>query len=208
MMNICAKCGSYRPDKVVDPTGEYAGCPDCGHQHRFLRLPLLIVSGASGAGKSTVCRELLGRLTDVVLLDADILWRPEFAVPGANGPSFFETWLRVAKSIGQSGRPVALFGAGMGVPENLEPCVERRYFSDIYYLALVCSDESLAERLRARPEWRRTHTDEFVDGQIGFNRWFKARKDLVPKIDLLDTTSPTIDETADRVAEWIRGKVH
>jgi predicted kinase/ribosomal protein L32 len=208
MMNVCSKCGSYRPDKVVDPSGAYAICPECGHQHRFLRLPLVIVSGASGTGKSTVCHELLGRLTDVVLLDADILWRPEFAIPGASGPNFFETWLRVAKSISQSGRPVALFGAGMGVPENLELCVERRYFSDIQYLALVCSDDVLAERLRSRPEWRQSHADEFVEGQIRFNRWFRERKDLAPAIDLLDTTSSPAGETAEKVAEWIRRKIH
>lgn len=60
----------------------------------------------------------------------------------------------MAKNISQAGRPIVLFGTGMGVPENIEPCVERRYFSEIHYLALVCDDGVLAQRLRARPAWR------------------------------------------------------
>ena len=53
----------------------------------------------------------------------------------------------MCKNIAQWGRPVVLFGAGFGVPHNIEPCVERRYFSSVEYLALVCSDASLAVRL-------------------------------------------------------------
>jgi hypothetical protein len=187
MLNICVKCGIYRPDKVIDPAGPYAICPECGHKHRFLRLPLFLVSGASGTGKSTACHELLGKLADVVLLDSDILWRPEFAVPGAAGPNFIETWLRVAKSVGQSGRPVALFGAGVGVPDNIEPCVER---------------------LRSRPEWRQTHGNEYVEAQVRFNRWFKERpRDLTPTIDLQDTTSSSVADTARGIAAWIRTRL-
>jgi GTPase SAR1 family protein len=208
MLNICGNCGLYRPDKVIDLAGPYATCPECGHKHPFLRLPLLIVSGASGAGKSTVCHQLLGKLTDVVLLDSDILWRSEFATPGNTGPSFSETWLRVAKSVGQSGRPVVLFGAGVGVPDNIEPCVERRYFADVHYLALVCSDDSLIDRLQCRPEWRQTHSPQYVADQIRFNRWFKERRrDLRPAIELLDTTNSSILRTAEEVKTWITARI-
>ncbi|MBN1922962.1 MAG: hypothetical protein JW892_17070 [Anaerolineae bacterium] len=54
MFNTCPKCGAYRADKIIDPDRAIAICPECGHRHPFLRLPLLIVSGASGAGKSTI----------------------------------------------------------------------------------------------------------------------------------------------------------
>ncbi len=81
MTNVCYNCGKYRANKTIDPSGSYAICPVCGHKHPFLQLPLLIVAGASETGKSTVCHKLLGRLTEAVLLDGDLLWRPEFNRP-------------------------------------------------------------------------------------------------------------------------------
>jgi hypothetical protein len=201
MMNVCFQCGLYRVDKVIDPVGPYAICPECGYKHSFLQLPLLIVSGASGAGKSAVCRHLLGRLNHVVLLDLDILWRPEFNTPENNYRDFFETWLRVCKNIAQSGRPVVLFGAGAGVPANIEPCLERRYFSAVQYLGLVCADETLADRLRQRPVWRSAQAPAFIYEQMEFNRWFKLRdKRLHP---VIDTTDLSIEDTAQQVTGWI-----
>lgn len=205
MFNVCHNCGLYRADKIIDPSGPYAICPECGHKHSFRQLPLLIVSGASGAGKSTVCQALIGDLDNVILLDSDILWRPEFNKPKDNYHDFFETWLRMAKNISQSGRPVVLFGAGVGVPDNIEPCVERRYFSAIHYLALVCDDEELAKRLRARPAWRGSSIQAYIDDHIQFNRWFKEQNRDRP-ISLLDTTGVSLEITIEQVKAWIREK--
>ena len=206
MFNVCHNCGLYRADKIIDPSGPYAVCPECGHKHSFRQLPLLIVSGASGAGKSSVCRVMLGKLDHVVLLDSEILWRPEFNKPENNYRDFFEIWLRVAKNISQSGRPVVLFGAGLGVPENIEPCVERRYFSEVHYLALVCDDEVLAQRLRARPAWRGGGDQAYIDEHIQFNRWFKGGQNGHHPISLIDTTNVSLEGTIEQVKTWIREK--
>lgn len=204
MMNICLQCGIYHADKIIDPSGPFEICPECGYKHQFQQLPLLIISGASGAGKSTICHHLLilRRVNQAVILDCDILWRPEFNTPNTNYRDFFETWLRVCKNISQSGRPVVLFGAGLGVPENIENCIERRYFSKIYYLALVCSDETLSERLQQRPAWRGTHGLNYIEEHIQFNRWFKEYNSQ-PFIQLVDTTNATLEETASQVEVWI-----
>ena len=201
-MNVCFQCGMYHADKMIDPAGPFAICPECGYKQRFQQLPLLIVSGASGAGKSTVCHHLLGAITQAVLLDSDILWRPEFNTPETNYRDFFETWLRVCKNIAQSGRPVVLFGAGLGVPENIENRVERRYFSTICYLALVCTDETLSERLQQRPVWRGTREPTYMEEHTRFNRWFKAY-DGQPIIKLVDTTNAPLEQIALQVAAWI-----
>ncbi len=206
MINVCHQCGLYRADKTIDPTGPYAICPECGYRHPFLYLPLLIVSGASGTGKSTVCNHLIGRSQECVLLDSDILWRSEFNKPEDNYREYFETWLRVCKNISQSGRPVVLFGAGVGVPENLEGCIERRYFSSIRYLALVCSDEILAERLRQRPAWRGTRDPTYIEEHQHFNQWFVrySRNNNQPPITLLDTGQKPLEQTGKQVEDWIR----
>jgi len=205
-MNVCFQCGLYRAEKVIDPTGPYAVCPACGHKHRFLLLPLLIVSGASGTGKSTVCQQLTGRYQEAVLLDSDILWRVEFNTPENNYRDYFETWLRVCKNVSQSGKPVVLFGAGVGVPENLEDCIERRYFSEIKYLSLVCTGEILAERLLQRPEWRGTRDQVFIEEHQRFNQWFiNYNKDNnQPPITILNTSNKQIEETTKEVEAWIR----
>ena len=200
MFNVCHKCGMYRADKIIDPAGPYAICPECGHAHLFHALPLMIVAGASGAGKTAVCNALLGQYTGAVLLDSDILWCPAFNAPENDYREFFEIWLRVSKNIGQSGRPVVLFGAGMGVPGNIEPCIERRYFSAIHYLALTCDDDVLAERLRTRPQWRASANDAFIESQVSFNRWFRETgPTLDPPITLLDTTTAALAETVAQV---------
>jgi shikimate kinase len=202
MMNVCFQCGMYHADKIIDPAGPFAVCPECGFQHPFRQLPLLIVSGASGAGKTTVCQHLTGQVTQAVLLDSDILWRSEFNSPETNYRDYFELWLRLCKNISQSGRPVVLFGAGAGVPENIENCIERRYFSNVHYLALVCSDDALSERLQARPIWRGTRDAEYIDGHIRFNHWFKEY-DAQPAIERIDTTNALPEETVAQVASWI-----
>jgi broad-specificity NMP kinase/DNA-directed RNA polymerase subunit RPC12/RpoP len=207
LFNVCAQCGAYHADKRIEPEGPYAVCPACGHRQRFRRLPLLVIGGASGTGKSAICRELVGQAQEAVVLDADILWRPEFATPEDGYRAFFETWLRLAKNIAQSGRPVVLLGAGMVVPSNLEPCVERRYFARVHYLALVCEPEELEGRLRDRPAWRESGDSAWIEEQVRFDRWLRANAEGDPPITLVDTTSASIQATAERVTAWIRGIV-
>ena len=102
-----------------------------------------------------------------------------------------------------------LFGAGFGVPENIEPCTERRYFSCINYLNIYCSDDELEKRLIKRPQWRKCQNKEFIDKQKEFNNWVKNYgKEKNPEIDLLDTTNLTLEETVENVRIWINKKMN
>jgi len=203
MINVCYQCGEYRADKIIELDGPYAICPICGYKLAFNRLPLLVVSGASGTGKTPVLHHLVGLIREAVLLDSDILWGPEFNRPEDGYRNFFESWLRIAMNIGLSGRPAVIFGAGMGVPANLESRVERRYFSTIHYLALVCDDAEIEDRLKKRPKWRGANVD-FIAGQIDFNRWFKeVGSKGEPPVELLDTTRVPVEKTASVVKRWI-----
>lgn len=202
MFNVCYHCGQYRVDKEIDPSGPAAICPLCGWRHPFRMLPLLVVGGASGAGKSSVLQMLAGQFTQAVLLEGDLLWRPEFNQPETGYRDFLECWLRLAKNIHQSGRPTVIFNAGMGVPANIEGCVERRYFSQVKYLALVCGDQALETRLKARPAWRESGRDEWIRGQQDFNRWLRE-KGPAQGVELLDTSGKDLAQTAGETAEWI-----
>jgi hypothetical protein len=146
-------------------------------------------------------------LTQAVILDSGILWRPEFNSPEYGSPDFIDTWLRMCKNISQSGRPVVLFGAGVGVPDNIEPRVERRYFAAVHYLALVCNDHVLAERLRRRPTWRGSGEPAYVKEHQQFNEWFKTYSNAQPPIRLLDTSDLDAETAANEVELWINEKL-
>ncbi len=204
MLFVCNQCGAYRADKIIDPNGLFAICPECGYKHPFRYSPLLVVSGASGTGKSAVITRLMGKINSVVILESDIIWRPEFNQPEEGFRNFFESWLRIAFNIGQSGRPVVIFGAGFGVPENLEGLVERRYFLNIKYLALVCDELELKNRLLKRPKWRGI-TENFVQNQIEYNRWFtEIGCKGIPPVDLINTSNVPLEKTVNQVRQWIQ----
>ena len=225
MFNVCVNCGHYHVDKeVTDPATSvefshprspdhwqqdawlaFATCPRCGRAYPFLQLPLLLVGGASAAGKTAILHELSGRFAAAVLLEADLLWLREFEAPSDGHRRFFETWLRMAKNIGQSGRPAALFGAGLAVPENIEQCLERRYFGRVHYLALVCEEDLLRQRLLARPAWRKSGQAEQLAAQLNFNRWLQTDgPHQTPPVTLLDTTGTSVRDSAIAVKGWMK----
>lgn len=205
MFNVCPSCGLYSVQKEVRPgagTQAEAICPFCGYAHLFLRLPLFVITGASGTGKSAVALRQARHDSRCIHLESDILWRPEFNRPEEDYQDYRNLWLRVAKNIGQAGRPVALYGSA--VPSQFEHCPERRYFSQIHYLALVCDGPVLADRLSARPAWRASASDSFIAGMLDFNRWLIDNADhLQPPVSLLDTTRVAVDVTATSVRDWI-----
>ena len=208
MFNVCPQCGEYSVEKTVVPlegSRALAVCPRCGGETPFLRLPHFMISGASGTGKSTLALRMAQEDFSCVHLEGDILWMAEFNRPEEDYRTYREVWLRMAKNIGQGGRPVAWYGSV--VPEQIEPCVERRYFSNVYYLALVCEPDVLAERLRARPGWRNAGSEEFVGGMLAFNQWFLDHAgEGDPPLEVLDTSHATIDDSARTVRAWIAGK--
>ena len=206
MFNVCPNCGELRADKIILPDGPYAVCPNCEYQHKFLRLPLFVITGASCGGKSTTCLALAARTNDFVVMDCDILFHTAFNEPGDNYRTFRDTWLRVCKNISQAGKPVILCGSS--IPEQYEQCVERRYFSTIHYLALVCTDEVLESRLQSRPEWRACSDDEHINRHLAFNRWLKENaRSTQPPMSLLDTSEITVDESVEGVENWIRDRL-
>jgi broad-specificity NMP kinase len=174
-------------------------CPYCGHHRPFLRLPFFQVTGASGTGKSRVCRDLPAALAECVVLDQDIL------LSGLPWEQHRRNWLRVAMNIHQGGRSTVLISTQL--PEHYEQLPERAWFSEIHYLALVCDSEKIGERLRKRPAWRGV-TDEWIVEMETFNEWLKANAATTsPQMTLLDTTDAEPSETVAAVAAWVRQRL-
>lgn len=203
MFNVCPSCGIYAVEKTVLP-GEgwqaVAVCSSCGYAHPFLRLPMWVVTGASGTGKTTIALAAAARDRQFVHLESDILWRSEFNRPENNYRDYREVWLRMVKNIHQAGRPVILYGSV--TPDQFEDCLERRYLAKIYYLALVCTPGELRQRLISRPGWRESGEERFIQSMQEFNAWFLKRDH--PNVDLFDTSQSAVSETAGVVIDWAR----
>ncbi|NGM67827.1 ATP-binding protein [Natronolimnobius sp. AArcel1] len=209
MFDECPGCGGLHTDMAVDSAESVVVCPTCGHQESIHREPLLIVSGAGGTGKSTVLNELRGTRDDAVLLDSDVLWRDEF---WDDFEWYFQTWLRLCRDIAQSNRPPVLFGAGFGVPENLEAHPQYDCFSAVEYLVLLCDEDEQRQRLQARPPERHPDrfeiTEENVTEQVEFNQWLKDNAECErDAVTTIDTTDETLETTAKQVDEWITTQI-
>src|SRR5450631_2943442 len=170
MFNVCRQCGEYSVEKIIDSTGPFAICPTCHYAQPFLQQPLFIITGPSGAGKTALCLELAPLLRNrFVVLESDILWGTFSDTPENEHRAYHNMWLRMAKNIGQSGLPIILCGTVL--PDQIEPCEERRYFSTIHYLSLICDDADLINRLKQRPSWRGASNPIFLREMLHFNHW-------------------------------------
>ncbi len=71
MIGISPKCGDYEWNKQISENKEYITCQQCGHQWKFKAMPLFILTGCSGVGKTTTAQELIQRDMKFIVMDAD-----------------------------------------------------------------------------------------------------------------------------------------
>lgn len=197
MIEICSKCGNYEWDKEM--IGNKLRCPKCGAEWEFQRLPLFILTGCSGVGKTTTAIEMMRKKVDFVVLDADIFccyvdWGNEEACN-----DLYEIITNISKDIMQSGKPVLWTMAG-GL-DRLPKAYNCRYFSKINCLALVCEDESLRKRMQ---EGRGITDENWINGSSDYNRYFMGHDSLGEMtFDKYDITGKNPKEVADYVIGWV-----
>jgi broad-specificity NMP kinase len=158
------------------------------------KLPLFIVTGSSGSGKTYVVKELRKQLPDFDIFDMDNLR----TVGVSDEQLIRNVWLRVARNIAESGRMTIICGTAM--TWDIEKCPDFPYFKHIYYLNLHCDEETRERRLRER-KW----SDEMIQEYKNFARWLveNADKAYNPPMPIVDTTATDVSEVASQIKQWV-----
>jgi gluconate kinase len=192
----CERCGGLGVEAAPDGESVLIACPRCGHEETWRRLPFFSITGPSGSGKSALVRRLWRLLPECVVFEGDILWHDDYW--GAR-QTFKDRWLRVAGQASQTEHPVVVCTAAM--PEDWESPFAV-LVGEIHMLALVCAEEELLARLaaRARPRGDQAPPD-FLEQTVNFNRVLRER------LEHVDTSLLDEDDTAARVAAWIRERL-
>lgn len=167
------------------------------------KLPLFFVTGASCAGKTTVCNELFKNETDYIVLESDITWNDVYNTPEDDYRAYRRMWTRLCATISQIGLPCVVCGAC--TPKQFEGLPERELFSELHYLAVVCDDDTMMLRMTAG---RKVTDENWIASSMQFNNWLKENYDKTePNIELLDTSNLTPEQAAEYVDKWIKDKM-
>jgi hypothetical protein len=166
--------------------------------------PLFIVSGASGVGKSAACEVLFQKEKDYIMLESDILWDSRFdGDPDDGYRAYRELWMTMCANISQIGKPCVL--CGCGEPRHFEVCDARRYFTDIHYLAIVCNEDVLRQRME---NMRGISDENWMDSSVFFNNWIIENADKTePTMTLVDNSALSIEECAEQIHAWIMARM-
>lgn len=161
--------------------------------------PLFCITGASCVGKSTACNLLLPKEKDYIVLESDLLWSEQYNTPEDNYRTYRTLWMNLCANISQIGLPCVL--CGCCTPVQFETLPQRDLFTSIHYLAIVCDDETMLQRMRQG----RGVTDEgWIQSSLHFNRWLRENADHTrPPVQLLDASVLSPQQTAEAVDAWI-----
>ena len=194
MIGYCPSCEQYNNDNTVKNGDGYVGyevCRDCGFEIEFKRLPLFVLVGANGTGKTTVMKSLIGRLTSVIAFESDCLWN--------RYSSEENLWDRICFYTGQNGMPCLV--AGHFGPDAFRG----EYYYQIHHMLLTCKTEELKRRLLSRPQWRRTCDPEELKRLIEYNEnILPAWGDEYTNLTVIDTTDGDLNQYVRQIETQIR----
>ena len=163
------------------------------------KMPLFIITGASGVGKSTISEKLFEQEKKYIVLESDILWDERYNTPEDDYREYRELWLRLCNNVSQIGLPVVL--CGCAVPKQFENCIERRFFSEIHYVAIVSDEETLVSRMR---DGRKLQDEDWIQGSVDFNQWLKENAGKTePPMHIFDYLNISVEEAAKKIDTWI-----
>lgn len=160
-----------------------------------MNIPLFIVTGCSGSGKTTISQELGKRMHDFTVFDMDLIVNHDDYQTACNN------WIRIAYQLAKYGRKTILFG-NVPSPYNIQICDRIRYFSNIKYLHLHCSLEARMQRLLARGgPWNKQniyHYHQFAE------RLLVQARESKPPTPVIDTSKFSVVDSMKMISSWAK----
>jgi predicted kinase len=166
----------------------------------------LVVSGAAGVGKSTVCARLAGTIPGAVLLDADVFAEDLVSVASLNQdyPAFWRSMMRLAHELAQNNVVVVYFSV-MLPAQVLANSDMLSYFNSVHFLCLTCPPDVLRARLAGRVGSGATPARQLrarIEVWLDFNSALVAAASEVPTVTVLDA-GRTMHQVEYDVRHWI-----
>lgn len=164
---------------------------------------LIILSAACGVGKSTV-KDALNEsnlLKDYACIDTDEVGINWWDYAGTENESKYSEDC-LAKAVQLSGDKNLLFVTCMNPIDFYGKIRIPREITASFFIGMICSDEEITKRLKARPEERMCGSDEFIAGQIAYSSWFRKNAGIFQFF--IDNTNQTVSETAAEIAAFIK----
>jgi hypothetical protein len=164
-------------------------------------MPVLVVTGAAGTGKSTVCAGLAG-LDGLLALDGDVLARGAAAVADGRGDydAFWSYLLQIARDVHSNGL-IPVF-ACVCLPDQVLGSAEMSRVAAVHFLVLGCQESDLRRRIQTRVG--ATAAAARVDFHLDLNRRLQTASVAAPNtLDRHDTTSETPEQTVGAARAWV-----
>lgn len=201
-MHFCTSCQATFPHKDPRPDQGVAVCTQCGSENRIPRVPLFIITGSSGCGKSTVAQILLGKLNPYFIVDADFLCH-DIKGYGGSWDAFWNHVSIVSLALARNLRPIVV--VGRVTPAQIEKAKTLSFFSAVHYMILTCDPSTQAARLKGRsvPGLLKPPTPEEIEGHARAAQSIVEEARQRPNATILDNTGLTQSHTAAVVDRWI-----
>lgn len=159
---------------------------------------LVLIQGTMGVGKSTVCEQLLRCTDHSAYLDGDWCWKMHpFVVNDENKRMVMDHITHLLRGFLQNGQVETVYFCWVMHEQAIVDEILRALCKEVFVpipIALVCTEEELARRMRARGE-----------GEAAIARSV-ARLPLYAKLQtmLLDVSELSVQQTAERILAHVR----
>lgn len=159
---------------------------------------LLIVTGAPGAGKTSVAQALVDLGSDFVVFDIDWLAEPVSMLTGRDihtdasaWVAYGKLWFEILHSVSRNGCQPLFFCPN--TPADFERQQLATWYNTCHWLLLDCDDAVRTARLDARADWSDERKQEALDDAAEL-------REAVP--ERIDTSGTTPEEAAHLVLAW------